>query len=150
MNQHQLLQHSKKWDRVGLAISILCIIHCIILPFILLFMPWIHLLNGPFIESLLLASGALVGGVSFWTSFKKHRQRGPLLLGLIGVGFLIFSIISIHSLDHQHALHSNLPIGKIDFVTVTGGLFLIAGHVWNIRACHCFCDNSCEHEHHHP
>ena len=151
MDNSELLTHSKKWDRTGVFVSALCILHCLAFPFIILFLPALDAIFGNKIfEALLLTVAITVGSVSFFTSYKKHRKIQPLLLGLIGVGFLSFSLFFDLSTSHDHPHELSAQFFRhLNPFMVLGGLTLVCGHIWNIHACHCFCDKGCSHEEHH-
>ena len=82
---------NETWDRVGIVLSVGCMIHCILLPLILPLLPllgfmfnhdgWIHLTLWCCITCtavLALIPGAL-----------KHHRAMPLVFGLTGVALLL-------------------------------------------------------------
>ena len=140
MTDNSLIQHSKKWDRTGIFVATLCLIHCLALPLLLALIPTTQFLHSTlWIEFTVLSLGVLIGSISFFTSYKKHKMLQPMFVGFIGICFLLFSLID----SHTHGLRSGLH-----WSTIIGGSFLIAGHLWNIRACSCYCDKTCDHDHH--
>lgn len=143
MNGQELIQHSKRWDRTGLVIASLCLVHCLTLPVIVSMMPAARVyLSSTWIEGAILLAGILVGSISFLLSFQKHRQKYPILLGTLGVSLLVWSLFG--GIGHLH-IGSTLLLSHFDPLMVGGGAFLIAGHFGNIHACHCFCDKGCKH-----
>ena len=151
MKPNPLLHHSKSWDRTGVLIASLCLLHCLALPLLVGLTPAAHhFLNTPILEALILISGILVGSASFWTSYKKHRQWGPMGLGLIGISFLSWGLISdIHRPGHSAPIHDlSSFISTLEIPMLLGGLFMIGGHLWNQYVCHCFCDSGCSHHKH--
>ena len=149
----QLLHHSKTWDRTGVIIAGLCLVHCLAFPFIIAALPVTRLyFDNPYIEITILSLGIIVGSISFFTSYKKHRKIYPMLLGALGIGFLFSNLFILpFRKGHVHYIFSegqSLSLENVDPLMIIGGLFLIAGHIWNIHACHCFCDNSCHHQEH--
>lgn len=142
MSKQDLIQHSRRWDRTGLILAGLCLVHCLSIPFIVVLMPSARIfLESPWLESSILLSGIAVGSISFYASFRKHRQKGPILLGLLGV---ILLVVSLFQGDSHHA-HHQISLAALDPWVLIGGLFLIAGHFGNIQACHCFCPSQCTH-----
>ena len=153
MDNSELLKHSKTWDRSGLFVAILCLLHCLALPFIALLLPFTRsLFNSLFFEAVILVLGVLVGSISFVTTYRKHKNLYPMLLGILGVMFLFVNLIFIKSgaLIHSHAhAEATMHSLRVDPMMILGGIFLIAGHLWNIHACHCFCEEDCSHQHEH-
>lgn len=150
MDDGELLHHSKKWDRTGLLISSLCIVHCLALPVLLIVAPGVDLfLGNPYFEAALLSLAIVIGSISFWTSFQKHKKCQPMVLGLLGVIFLAVSLCGdfFSGHDHPHSYTTGFW-QNLDYFMIGGGLLLVAGHFWNIHACHCFCDRGCDHEVH--
>ena len=148
MDQQQLLQHSKKWDRTGAWIAGLCLLQCLALPFLVVAAPAsFSFLGAPWLESSLLLASILVGALSFWTSYKQHQNKWPLLLGTFGILFLLYSLF--HGIGPHHLESHQSLFSVIDWSVLVGGTLLIGGHLLNIHACHCFCDSGCGHEQHH-
>ena len=152
MNDSQLLEHSKTWDRTGVFVASLCVLHCLAFPFIVASLPASRVFfNHSWLEASILILGVIVGSISFYTSYKKHRKIGPTILGLLGVSFLFsnlfwFRFQPVHS--HELIEAQGFSWHNVDPLMILGGLFLILGHLWNIHACHCFCDKTCDHEEH--
>lgn len=146
MNNSEFLKHSKLWDRSGIVIAALCAIHCLLLPVILLAVPTVQaFLNNSWLETSILALGVLIGSVSFITSYQKHRQPYPMMVGFLGVFFLASHLFFFTDGAPHWKLSSWLAL---DPLMLLGGCLLMSGHFWNIHACHCFCDHSCSHHDH--
>lgn len=65
------------WDTIGIAMSTLCVIHCMLLPVVLAFAPTLaHFLPGSeTIHRALAYLLAVVGLVAFWAGYKIHRRK---------------------------------------------------------------------------
>lgn len=141
MSQQELIQHSRRWDRTGLVLATLCLVHCLSFPFIVILLPSAQVfLQSPWLESSILLAGIAVGTISFYASYRKHRQKRPVLIGLIGVSLLTISLF----VSDPHS-HHQMGLAALDPWVLLGGLLLIAGHFGNIQACHCFCTPQCQH-----
>lgn len=141
----QFLKHSKIWDRTGIAIASLCLVHCILFPFLILLLPATRgVLQNPIIEGVVLFLGILVGSISFTTSYRKHRNHYPMMLGLSGVALLTLSLFVFM----ESNVHFDFRGLTFDPFLMLGGLLLIIGHAWNLHACHCFCEKDCSHLEH--
>lgn len=151
MDNNELLHHSKTWDRSGVFVATLCLIHCLGLPFLVALLPTTRVLfDSRIFEIIVLGLGISVGSISFFTTYKKHRNIFPMLLGFFGVACLVTNLVLINrgsAHHHNIDLSPNLHSLQVDPLMIMGGIFLIAGHIWNIHACHCFCDKSCGHQH---
>ena len=130
-----------------MILAILCILHCLLFPVLVALLPATRVVfNSIILEISILFFGILIGSISFITSFKKHRKPGPLALGFTGVLFLGIDLFVLSG-DKGHIDFHGLS--DIHPLMIAGGLALIAGHAWNLHACHCFCDKACSHEEHH-
>lgn len=125
----QFTEKTDRWNKVGIFLSGICALHCLLTPILLLALP---VLGGFFENSwihILLALGVLpVGLFAFWTGFQHHRKSSILGLGLLGMTF----IISAAFVPHEW-----VEWNEIDVVTILGSLSLIIAHVLNQRACQC-------------
>ncbi len=125
------------WDRIGISASLLCVIHCLFSPVLVLFLPvlgefvseqWFHwLIAGVVIP---VAAGAL------WLGYRRHRNQKVLALGAIGIGLLVtglyISYLETHSSSVRELGHQN----PLEIVTmIAAGLTLASAHLLNLRAC---------------
>ncbi len=109
-----------------MSASLLCLVHCLALPFLLLLLPGVV---GLFAQSeafhyaalALVAPAALA---AFCLGYRHHRAPAPALLGLIGICCLAIAILPGVGDDTEVAL------------TVAGSLALLVGHMinWRLRS----------------
>jgi hypothetical protein len=93
------IKHSSKLDHIGMTASILCAIHCAIVPIIITTLPLFGLgfLANPWLEwgmiTLALFIGIYAIGLSYFRSHHKFLPMGLLLTGflVIIVGHLFVS-----------------------------------------------------------
>jgi predicted membrane metal-binding protein len=112
-----------KLDKIGMTASILCAIHCAVVPLLITSLPLFGLgfLANPWLEWSMILFALLIGvyaiGLSF---FKHHHKRLPLILLI--AGFIV--IISGHLFikDWREAI-----------VVPVGGLLIATAHVFNYR-----------------
>ena len=125
MQTKNLVPVSFKWDRAGIACSIACVLHCTLIPALAFLSPTISSFFGnEWIHLGLLALLIPVAIVAFYRGQKAHSQKLPLLLGGLGMAFLIFAI----------ATESILHIEKLEtLLTIIGCIFLILAHFFNIK-----------------
>ncbi|NMP33591.1 MerC domain-containing protein [Thalassotalea sp. M1531] len=115
-------------DRIGIAATSLCALHCILLPILL---PALPLLGLSFLadhtwEHVFLIITAVLGTVALFSGFKRyHKKLYPFYLLYLGVA--IYWIKHDFSIEHQ------------PFFIVTGALLIVAAHFINMKLC-----NSCK------
>jgi hypothetical protein len=111
---------------MGISASILCGIHCLLTPILVLASP----LLGKFLshQAFHLIVALVIYPIAIfalWAGYKIHNYRRMLALGGLGLVFVAAGIVAglLNRSDHEPAL------------MLAGGLFLIAAHALNIRAC---------------
>ena len=107
-------------DKLGMTVSILCAIHCLAMPFLLIagIIGSLSWLNHPFIEWGLIILTLAIAGKSLIYSYRwKHQSITPLLLASVGALLLIISRIEIGVPEH--------------FITALGGSILAISHYLN-------------------
>lgn len=113
-----------------MALSALCLVHCLALPLLLAVLP---VLLGSFVSGeafhrwMLLAvvptsAWALIGGVG------RHGVRAPLMIAAVGIALLTLAAFG--------GSWFGLPESGDTGLTVVGGLLLAAAHSWNVAALH--------------
>jgi hypothetical protein len=80
------------WDALGVTASVLCAVHCAILPLAVASLPvlGINIIHNPGFEYFMIALAAAIGTRALWHGFRQHHQRRvPLLLFGAGMIFLV-------------------------------------------------------------
>jgi hypothetical protein len=128
-----------KADMVGIALSALCMVHCLVLPLLVSFAPAIlRGLPGDDVTHRVLAIGiALAGGLAFRSGYKVHRKGWILALFLLGIA-LISAAAALGD--------SVLPGFGETGITICGSLLLITAHWCNRSFCHSCAVESCHHD----
>lgn len=117
-------------DRLGICLSFICIVHCLLTPVLLLALPMmqvfesyhgsLHLIFAFVIP--LLALAAFVPG------YRLHRDTRVLKMGLTGFVLIVCGIIIPHALEIEWLV----PV-----ITIPGSVFLIRAHLLNRNLCAC-------------
>jgi|688.fasta_scaffold14092_8 hypothetical protein len=119
-----------KIDQTGMALSAICLVHCLIFPILIAtipFLPILSFLKSEPAEMCLIVLALLNAVVAVTVHFKKHYNF--IVPAIFISGALLFGY---HFLMHDHKTHSEYAI--------LGGAFLIGiGHFFNQRLC-----NSCK------
>jgi len=101
----------------------LCLVHCLALPLLLLLLPGVVGLFA-LSEAFHYVAFALVvpfALCAFWLGYRHHRTLPPALLGLAGITCLALALLP------------DIGEGAEVWITVSGSLLLITGHVMNWR-----------------
>lgn len=113
---------SVNWDAVGVIGSLVCLVHCLLLPLAVVGLPWLVLFEGEWLHrwlAVVLTAPAILAFILGW------RVHGGWLPGL----FMASSLAALNSA--AFAAPENWETG----LTVVGGLFLIAAHGLNRQLC---------------
>lgn len=110
-------------EGAAVSASLICLVHCLALPFLLLLLPGII---GLFAQSTAFHYFALAlivptAVAAFSLGFRRHGAVLPVLTGLVGIGCLVIALLPGSS--------KNTEI----WFTVAGSLFLVIGHAMNWR-----------------
>ncbi|HXB06469.1 MAG TPA: MerC domain-containing protein [Puia sp.] len=109
------------WDALGVTTSVVCAIHCAVLPLAVATLPilGVNIIHNAGFEYGMIGLALVIGLRALWHGFRRHHQRLlPLLLFATGMIFLIAKQIW-----HNYEL-ALLPLA------VTG---IISAHVLNYR-----------------
>ncbi len=121
------------WDRLGITTSVVCAIHCGLLPIILPVLPLfgVNIVHNALFEWAMIALAFGVGCYSLYHGFIRHHHRyTPFTIFLIGFAFLVL----------KQFFHSQEYI----FLSIAVPL-IISAHFINIRLCK---KNKCSSAHH--
>jgi len=117
------------WDRIGMSLSGICLVHCLVFPIALALLPlWpvfddVHAWLHPVFAVLILPTTLF----AMARGRKMHGRRD--VQWLLGVGVAIIVVSGFLGHEMPGALSETA-------VTVSGSLLLIAGHWRNWRAGH--------------
>lgn len=112
------------WDALGIGTSILCAIHCALLPIIATSLPifGINIIHNLVFEWGMIALAFVVGSYSLFQGYvKHHRSFTPIYIFAIGFIFLI-----LKQVFHQY---------EIWFLVFAVAL-IISAHYYNYTLCH--------------
>ena len=113
------------WDGLGAFVSGLCLLHCLLLPVLVVTLPTFSLIADEAVHRLLLALLAPLLVLAVARGYARHRR-----LGASAVLFTGFALLLTGGFSGNEALE--VPL------TTLGSLVLIAGHglnAWWCRRC---------------
>jgi hypothetical protein len=125
-------------DTIGISASLICAIHCAILPLFFASLPifGLEILHNKIFEYSMIAFAGIVGSYALYHGWKKHHHKKlPLIIFLTGLCFLILKEVFI---------------AEELLLLIPAATFIIGAHYLNYRDCrkanHCHKDD-CDHKH---
>ena len=115
------------WDRLGIAFSSACVVHCIMVAFLPLFFPvisaythstWVHIVVGFII--------LFTSPLAFIPGYRKHGLSWIIASALVGLALVFMGIILEERVTDQVS-HG---------ISIIGSLFLVFAHGKNIQHSH--------------
>lgn len=111
-------------DFLGFSASMLCAIHCALVPFVMTvgIMSGLSWLNEPWVEVSFILISIFLAMFSLYPTYKKkHSNAKPLQIAAVGFFLLFVSRIAGHG-----SMYEVIPI-------VIGGILIAISHVINWR-----------------
>lgn len=112
------------WDALGIITSVVCAIHCALLPVLVTSLPvfGINIIHNSFFEWGMIALAFVVGSYSLFHGYiKHHRSLYPVLV--FSMGF-IFLLLKQFFTQYETAL------------LIVAVVLIISAHYYNYRLCH--------------
>lgn len=112
-------------DRVGLLLSGLCAIHCV-LSIVLVSVLGLggQALLAPAIHEIGLALAVVVGAITLGIGAWRHGLPGPLLIGTCGVALMAAALLVGHGVPEA-------------LLTIAGAALVATAHIGNLRNSAC-------------
>ena len=130
----------KFFDKLGVMVSSLCLIHCLLLPILIILLPatsTLFIADEGTAHMVLLSLVLVAGCASFIPGYTIHSHWGPMSLAAIGIAVLTYSAVWAHS---------HLGHGGDTWLSVIGSLVLISAHIYNHYRCKaCASHSNCAH-----
>lgn len=119
---------SRSLDGIAIALTGLCLVHCLVLPLALMLLPLLGagVLAGTAFHQAMVGLVLPTSAVALISGCRRHRRTLVFRLGGTGVGLLVVTAFVLEPAWGEIA-------GRIG--TTAGGLMLAAAHVTNFRLC---------------
>jgi len=111
------------WDAAGIFTSILCAIHCALLPLILTSLPLLglNISHNSAFEWIMIGLAFIIGTYSLSHGYRKHHQSFTPLI-IFAIGFFFLAAKQFFTTYHL-------------FFLALAVIAIIAGHFMNLRLC---------------
>jgi hypothetical protein len=120
-----------RFDQAAICLSAACLLHCLAVPVLLVFAPWLSMgvLGEEWFHLTLVAAIIPLSLMAFRAGDGIRDRRRVLGPGLAGLGMITLAAVleAFHFMDHSVAAG----------LTSLGGLLLIVAHWRNLRAQRC-------------
>ena len=119
-----------KLDKMGMALSIGCAIHCMLMPIIIPMLPAIGFVFGHDSKFHIILAFIIisVAGIALLFGYQKHKVNKPLIYASIGCVLSLTTGIVEHYLEHI----------MITVITILGSMFVAFAHYLNHKyLCRC-------------
>jgi tetrahydromethanopterin S-methyltransferase subunit C len=124
------------WDALGIATSVVCAIHCAVLPLILTSLPLfgINIIHNSFFEAGMISLAFVIGSLALYHGYKRHHHKVlPLLIFSCGFIFLVLK---------------EILVAYEIWLLVPAVAFILSAHYFNYQFCrkanHCH-STDCNH-----
>lgn len=125
-------EKTSHWDKLGVFLSSLCALHCLLTPFLLVAAPFLgEIFEQAWVHVALALFVAPVGLYAFISGYRHHKNKFLLAIGVLGVLLVVSALL----INHEHGPHEHGF--ELDYLTVVGSLILVVAHLWNRKACLC-------------
>ena len=120
-----------RWDGVGIGLSGLCAVHCVLMPLVLALLPLWPIVEtfAEWLHPVLALPVVLVTVAALQDGFRRHASTGVVLV--LGLGMLLVLLAALG--------HDVLGATGEVAMTLAGSSLLLAGHWLNGHVCHTHC-----------
>ena len=117
-------------DNLGITISSVCAVHCLLLPAIFLIAPYSFLASHEFHEALIYFI-LPCAFIAFVLGCRRHKDLKVAVMGTFGIILLVAALL-MHDVFHsdQHSEEFTTVLN-----TVLGSILLVFSHVRNRKLC---------------
>ena len=115
---------SEVLDQVAVALSGLCLVHCLALPFAIAILPFLGQFSDDHLHVQMLIMVIPVSVFALALGFRRHRHKGIVIAGVVALGIVTLGGTIAHE-------HYGLFADRL--LTISGSLALAATHYRNFR-----------------
>jgi hypothetical protein len=125
---------TKVLDRFGICVSGICVVHCILTPFVIILFPalntshffheWFHLIFGTVVITSVL--------IAVYPHCNRHGHKDIVAFALLGSISILFALFFGHDIS-EYVEHG---------FTILGSILLITAHIKNMKVRHGKCSSA--------
>ena len=112
------------YDKIAVGLSGLCLLHCLLLPFVVAVLPFLGQLDGDHLHAEMLIFVIPVSVIALTMGYRRHGQISVIISGAAGLIILTLGAIVVHDL---YGLIADR------MMTVIGSFVLAFTHYRNFR-----------------
>lgn len=116
--------HRALLDKIAVGLSGLCLLHCLLLPFVVAILPFLGQFDDDHLHKEMLLFVIPVSVVALAVGFRRHRRTSVVLFGAAGLLVLILGALVVHD-------YFGLMADRA--MTVIGSIVLAFTHYQNFR-----------------
>ena len=123
----------KNLDKIGFISSLICAIHCSIMPLLILVLPIFSLsmIVNEMFEWIFLAFSLLIGLFNLCFGYKKHKSYKALIVLTIGLILIVIGRCMHYHVQNQHGFHFDF----YNLMLIFGGVLVAISHKINNFLC---------------
>lgn len=109
------------WDALGITTSLVCAVHCAILPLFIASLPLfgVNIIENHTFEYVMIGLAFVIGIYALWHGYRwHHHNKAPLLLFTIGILCLV-----LKQIIHEYHI----------IILIPAVIFIVAAHWFNYR-----------------
>lgn len=112
------------FDKIAVGLSGLCLLHCLLLPFVVAILPFLGQFDDDHLHAEMLIFVVPVSVIALFVGYRRHGQTDVVVSGAIGLLILAIGAFVVHDLYGPMADR---------LTTVAGSLVLAYTHYRNFR-----------------
>jgi len=112
------------FDRAAIALSGLCLVHCLLLPVIIVALPLLAQVSATHFHAQMLLVVTPVSLFAFGLGFRRHRNHAIIAWGTTGIALLAFG---------GTVAHASYGAVADTVLTIGGSIVLATAHYFNNR-----------------
>jgi hypothetical protein len=112
------------FDKIAVGLSGLCLLHCLMLPFVVAILPFLGQFDDDHLHAEMLIFVVPVSVIALFVGFRRHGQISIILSGAAGLAILAMGAFVVHDLYGPAADR---------MTTVAGSIVLAFTHYRNFR-----------------
>ncbi|MBC7996493.1 MAG: MerC domain-containing protein [Leptolyngbya sp.] len=130
IEKHDKIKRIMSLDSLGIFASTLCLIHCMAMPFIIAFLPFLGLqfLEGEFAHRVIASFVFLFAIFAIGPGYRQHRRKDVLVFTILGLSMVAGALLIAGPYFGEQY--------ELPFITL-GNLTLVIVHLRNRKLCAC-------------